>query len=233
MMKVLVGCEESQAVTIAFREAGHEAYSCDLKPCSGGHPEWHFQMDVFKAIRLIKPNLAIYHPPCTFLTVSANKWFKDQPPRKSGALVGEERRKAREDSLKFVRDLMNSNVEMICIENPVGVIGSRIFKYIGGENGAERWEVFPGKLEHGGRKPDQTIQPWMFGHGETKATCLWLKGLPKLKPTNIVSGRVQKLHSLPPSDNRAELRSKTYEGIAKAMAEQWGVAKEKNAMQLF
>src|SRR5690348_4471639 len=100
-MIVLVGCEESQTVCKAFREQGHEAYSCDLKPCSGGHPEWHIQGDLFEAVKQLKPQLGIIHPPCTYLTVTANKWLKDQLERKSGALVGEARREARKEAVKF------------------------------------------------------------------------------------------------------------------------------------
>lgn len=197
-MKVLIGCEESQEVCKAFRGKGHEAYSNDLIDCSGGHPEWHLKMDVFEAIELIKPDMLIAFPPCTYLTISANKWYKDQPPRNSGALVGEARRAAREEAVEFFMNLYNTQVEKIAIENPIGVMNTIL------------------------RKPDQVLQPWMFGHGETKATCLWLINLPKLIPTNIVGGREQKLHRLPPTKNRSLLRSKTFPGIAKAMADQWG-----------
>ena len=197
-LNVLVGCEESQAVCIEFRKLGHAAFSCDLLKSSGGHPEWHLQMDVFKAIKLKKWGLGIFFPPCTYLTVSGNKWYKDQPLRKSGALVGAKRREARKRAIRFFMKLYFSKIPLVCVENPVGVISTKF------------------------KKPDQVIQPWMFGHGETKATCLWLKGLSKLLPTNIVSGRKQKLHYLSPSKDRAILRSKTYPGIAKAMATQWG-----------
>ena len=197
-MIILVGCEESQEVTKALRELGHEAYSCDLQECSGNKPEWHLQMDVFEAIKLKKWDMAIFFPTCIYLTISANKWYKDQPPRKSGTLVGEERRNARIEAIKFFMDLYNCGIPKIAIENPIGVMSSEF------------------------RKPDQIIQPWQFGHCETKATCLWLKNLPKLEPTNIVEGREQKIWRLPPSKDRAKLRSKTYPGIAKAMAEQWG-----------
>jgi len=196
-MKILVGCEESQAVTIELRKLGHEAYSCDLKPCSGGYPEYHLQMDVFEAIILKDWDMGIFFPDCTYLTVSANKWYKDQPERKSGTLVGQARRDAREIAINFFLRLYNCGIPKIAVENPIGVMSTRF------------------------RKPNQVLQPWMFGHGETKATCLWLLNLPELTPTNIVQGREQKLHLLPPSKNRAELRSKTFAGIAKAMAEQW------------
>ena len=197
-MKILVGCEESQAVTKELRKIGHEAYSCDLQECSGGRPEWHLKIDVFKAIELKKWDVGIFFPDCTYLTVSANKWYKDQPKRKSGVLVGAERRAARERAIDFFMRLYNCKIPKIAIENPIGVISSRF------------------------RKPDQVLQPWMFGHGETKATCLWLKNLPKLNPTNIVNGREQRLHLLPKTADRAKIRSKTFPGIAKAMAEQWG-----------
>ncbi len=195
-MRILVGCEESQEVTKALRELGHEAFSCDLQECSGGKPEWHYQCDVFEAIKF-GWDMAIFFPTCTYLTISANKWYKDQPPRKSGTLVGQERRDARIEAIDFFMRLYNCGIPKIAIENPIGVMSSEF------------------------RKPDQVLQPWMFGHGETKATCLWLKGLPKLIPTNIVEGRVQRLHLLPKTKDRAKLRSKTYPGIAKAMAEQW------------
>jgi len=196
-MLVIVGCEESQAVTIEFRKLGHEAYSCDLIPCSGGHPEWHLQMDVFEAIELKDWDIGIFFPDCTYLTVSANKWYKDQPARKSGALVGKARREAREKAIEFFKKLYNCNIKKIAIENPIGVMSSRF------------------------RNPAQVLQPWMFGHGETKATCLWLRKLSKLNPTNIVKGRHQKMQLLPKTKDRAKLRSKTYTGIAKAMADQW------------
>lgn len=197
-MRILVGCEESQAVTKAFRALGHEAYSCDIIPCSGGHPEWHIEGDVIDTIEQSEWDMGIFFPPCTYLTVTGNKWFKDQPPRKSGALVGQARRDAREDAIFFFMRLMTCNIPRVAIENPIGIMTSRY------------------------RKPDQVLQPWMFGHNEQKATCLWLKNLPTLTPTDIVEGREQKLHLLPPSKDRAKLRSKTYQGIADAMAQQWG-----------
>jgi len=198
-LKILVGCEESQAVTIELRKLGHEAFSCDLKECSGGYPEWHLKMDVFQAIELKKWDMGIFFPDCTYLTVSANKWYKNQPERKSGTLVGQARRDAREKAISFFMNLYNCNIPKIAIENPIGVMSSRF------------------------RKPNQVLQPWMFGHGETKATCLWLKNLPNLIPTNIVDGRKQRLHELPPSKDRAELRSKTFPGIAKAIATQFTI----------
>lgn len=196
-MKILVGHEESQAVTIELRKLGHEAYSCDLLPCSGGHPEWHLQMDVFEAIELEEWYMGLFFPTCTYLTVSANKWYKDQPKRKSGTLVGLERRMAREEAVLHFMKLYHSKIPRLSIENPIGIMSTRF------------------------RKPDQIIQPWQFGHGETKATCLWLKNLPLLKPTNIVEGREQRIWKMPPGPERRKMRSKTYPGIAKAMAKQW------------
>lgn len=198
MALILICCEESQAICKAFRAAGHEAYSCDLQECSGGHPEWHIQGDAIETMRSKKWDLVIAHPPCTYLTVSANRWYKDQPERLSGTLVGEARRQAREEAIQFFMEFVNADVPRMAIENPIGIMSTRY------------------------RKPDQIIQPWQFGHGETKATCLWLKGLPKLVPTNIVEGREQKIWEMSPSKDRAKLRSKTYEGWANAMVEQWG-----------
>jgi hypothetical protein len=186
-IKILIGCEESQAVCIAFRELGFEAYSCDLLPCSGGHPEWHIQDDV---LRHLKDgwDLMIAFPPCTDLAVSGARWFTDKIKN------GQQRR-----SIEFFLRLWEQDqIEKIAIENPIGIMSTWL------------------------RKPDQIIQPWMFGHGETKATCLWLKNLPKLRPTYIVDGREQRVWKMAPSEERSKLRSKTFPGIAAAMATQWG-----------
>lgn len=184
-MRVLVGCEYSGRVRQAFRDIGHDAWSCDLLP-SEDDSEFHIQGDV---IRLLDKDwdLAIFHPPCTHLAVSGARWFNEKQVEQAQAL-------------DFVRMLMTAPVPRIAIENPVSVISSRI------------------------RKPDQVIQPWQFGHGETKATCLWLKGLPKLEPTNIVDGREARVHKMPPGPDRWKERSRTYLGIAEAMAAQWGQA---------
>jgi hypothetical protein len=194
MAKVLIACEESQAVTIEMRKLGIEAFSCDLEPCSGGHPEWHIQQDVAP---LLKESwgMIIAFPPCTHLAVSGATWFKQK--REDGR---------QQQGIDFFMEFVNCSCERIAIENPIGIMSS----------------VY--------RKPDQIIQPWMFGHPESKATCLWLKGLPKLKETDNVKAvfdllpknQQQRLHYLPPSKDRAMLRSKTFQGIAKAMAEQWG-----------
>lgn len=185
-MRILLACEESQVVCKEFRKRGHEAYSCDIMDCSGGHPEWHLKRDVVPVLKQ-DWDMVIAFPPCTDLAVSGARWFKEK--------IADGRQQA---SIKFFMEFANCNAEKICIENPIGIMSSK-------------W-----------RKPEQIIQPWQFGHGETKATCLWLKGLPLLKETDVVEGREQKIWKMPPGPERAKLRSKTYEGIAKAMAEQWG-----------
>ena len=182
-MRVLIGCEYSGRVRQAFRNLGHDAWSCDLLE-SEDNSEFHIQGDVIPLLSE-RWDLGIFHPPCTHLAVSGSRWFKDKVKEQAEALV-------------FVQTLMDAPIPMIAIENPISVISSRI------------------------RKPDQIIQPWQFGHGETKATCLWLKGLPKLVPTNIVEGREARVHRMPPWPDRWKERSRTYQGIADAMAEQWG-----------
>lgn len=183
MMRVLVACEFSGVVRRAFRALGHDAWSCDLLPAEDGSAH-HFQRDVF-SIPLHSWDLLICHPPCTHLSVSGARWFKDKQEEQKEALL-------------FVRLLLDAPVQRIALENPISIISSRI------------------------RKPDQIIQPWQFGHGETKATCLWLKGLPKLIPTNVVDGRKARVHRMPPGPDRWKERIRTFEGIAQAMAEQWG-----------
>jgi len=213
-MRVLIACEYSGTVRDAFIRKGHDAMSCDLLPTDVPGP--HYQGDVRDVINNCW-DLMIAHPPCTYLTVTANKWIKDQPKRKSGALVGAERRSARDEAILFFMLFVNSDIPKIAIENPIGCMSS----------------VF--------RRPEQIIQPFQFGHSERKATCLWLKGLPKLEPTNIVepisyiaAGKkyspthynsrrsLNRLDCLPPGEERSKLRSKTYQGIAEAMASQWG-----------
>lgn len=178
-MRILVACEESQVVTEAFINAGHDAMSCDLLPGAKGLP--HFQRDV-REVLYHNWDMIIAFPPCTDLSVSGARWFKD---------------KDQQPAIDFFMLFANHPCEKIAIENPIGIMSTRY------------------------RKPDQIIQPWQFGHGETKATCLWLKGLPKLQPTNIVEGREGKVWKMAPGPDRAKLRSKTYFGIAQAMAEQW------------
>ena len=204
-MRVLVACEESQAVCIEMRKLGHEAFSCDLLPCSGGHPEWHIQGDVLE--QLDKGwDMIIAHPPCTYLTVTGNRWFNVE--RYGDKAI--QRANDREESIEFFMKLANAKCDKIVIENPIGIMSTK-------------W-----------RKPNQIIQPYQFGHPEAKKTALWLKGLPLLKHTKIVepeyieykSGkRMAKWYAEAwklPKDERTKLRSKTFPGIAKAMAEQWG-----------
>lgn len=200
-MNILIACEESQEVCKAFREKGHIAFSCDIQECSGSHPEWHIMEDV---IPLLNGN-------CSFTTSDsvshtlAGKWdlIIAHPPctdlAVSGARWFPEKQKdfRQQKACVFFMYFILADCEHIAVENPIGIM-SNIY-----------------------RKPDQIIQPWQFGHGETKATCLWLKGLPLLKPTKIVEERNQKIWKMPPSPERAKLRSKTYSGIAKAMSEQW------------
>lgn len=184
-MRVLVACEYSGRVRQAFRDLGHNAWSCDLyEPAEDGSP-WHRPGDAARIAYEGGWDMMIAHPPCTHLAVSGARWFKDKTEEQAAAL-------------EFVRVLMAAPIERIAIENPVSVISSRI------------------------RKPDQIIHPWQFGHGETKATCLWLKGLPKLTPTNIVSGREARVHRMSPGPDRWKERSRTFSGIAGAMAAQWG-----------
>jgi site-specific DNA-cytosine methylase len=183
--RVLVACEFSGTVREAFRRRGHDAWSCDLLPTEIDGP--HFQGDALEAIKVIRPDLLIAHPPCTHLAVSGARHFAEK--RATGV---------QDEALEFVRALLSADVPMIALENPVSIISSRI------------------------RKADQTIQPWQFGHGETKATCLWLKGLPKLRPTQIVDGREARVFRMSPGPNRWRERSRTFAGIAEAMADQWG-----------
>ena len=188
-MRILIACEYSATVRNAFRRRGHDAWSCDLLPTEGD-PDYHFQSDALDVAwdSGLVWDLMIAHPPCTHLAVSGARWFKAKQKEQAAALG-------------FVRDLMASPIQRICVENPISIISSRI------------------------RKPDQIIQPWQFGHGETKATCLWLKNLPPLKPTGIVEGREARIHKMPPGPDRWKERSRTYLGIAEAMAEQWGETK--------
>tara|TARA_B110000240_G_C13505161_1_gene455807 strand:+ start:2896 stop:3522 length:627 start_codon:yes stop_codon:yes gene_type:complete len=207
-MKVLIACEESQTVTKEFRKIGIEAYSCDILDCSGGHPEWHIKADAIAEAYSGKYDMMICFPTCTYLTVSGLHWNKKQP----------ERAKKTEDALVFVQKLMDAPIEFIALENPVGCISTRI------------------------RKPNQTINPHQFGDDASKRTCLWLKGLPNLIPTNnvaprLVDGKKRWANQMDNGQNITYdennkivgwndprikgLRSKTYKGIAEAMATQW------------
>lgn len=202
-MRVLVACEESQVVAKAFRQRGHAAFSCDVLPCSGGHPEWHIQRDAIEVAYRDPWDLMIAHPPCTYLTNTAARWlYDDRYP---------DRLQKREEALEFFLKLYNAPIDKVCVENPVGYVSTAF------------------------RKPDQYVQPWFFGDPVSKKTGLWLKNLPKLEPTNVVTplkhvsstGKVWDKWFFETSlisdlKERAKVRSKTFEGIAKAMAEQWG-----------
>jgi site-specific DNA-cytosine methylase len=193
-MRVLVACEFSGTVRRAFRALGHDAWSCDLLPAEDGS-EFHFEGDVTD---YIGGGIVFSH--------HRNPFHWDlmiaHPPcthlAVSGARWFKDKQAEQAEALDFVRMLMAAPIPRICIENPVSIISSRI------------------------RKPDQVIQPWQFGHGEVKATCLWLNGLMPLRPTNIVEGREARVHRMPPGPDRWKERSRTFEGIALAMADQWG-----------
>ena len=221
-MKILIACEESQRVCIAFRKKKHEAYSCDIQECSGGHPEWHIQGDVLPILngntKFItqdgtmheisgKWDMIIAHPPCTYLTVTGNRWFNIEKYGKKAIKRYEQRKEA----IQFFFRIVNAKCDKIAIENPIGIMSTV-------------WG-----------KPSQIIQPFMFGEPFEKRTCLWLKNLPKLNSTKLVipsermkfkSGKTMpewyaKLWALPKEEREKE-RSKTFIGIARAMAEQWG-----------
>jgi hypothetical protein len=211
-MKVLVACEESQAVTKELRALGHEAYSCDLLPCSGGEPQWHIQGDALKEAYSGKYDMMIAHPPCTFLAVSGARWMYNKDKT-----INQERLANQNEALEFVQKLMDAPIDRIAIENPISVISSKI------------------------RKPEQIVQPYMFGDEASKSTCLWLKNLPLLEPTKIVgkgkfkewidpkTGKTKRqaewyfnaLRDAKSTEERRTLRSKTFKGMAKAMADQW------------
>jgi len=182
-MKVLVACEFSGTVRRAFRERGHDAWSCDILPAEDNSPH-HHHGDVTGILR-DGWDLMIAHPPCTHLAVSGASWFSTK-------------KKEQKDALDFVRLLLKAPIDRIAVENPVSIISSHI------------------------RPADQTIQPWWFGHGEQKTTCLWLKNLPPLRPTKVVAGREQRVQWMPPGQDRWKERSRTLTGIAEAMADQWG-----------
>ena len=222
-MKVLIACEESQALTKEFRRLGYEAYSCDILPCSGGHPEWHIQGDAIKEAYSGKYDLMVAHPPCTYLAVSGARWMYN----KDGS-INQDRLEKQKEALFFVKQLMEAPINHIAIENPVSVISSQI------------------------RKPDDIIQPYMFGDSATKTTCLWLKNLPKLTPTNVVgkgdfkewicgkTGKKKKqslwyyeaLAKAKSPEERRTLRSKTFKGIAEAIATQYSRYYEFNVVNI-
>ena len=184
-LRVLVACEYSGVVRDAFNRGGCDAMSCDLLPTET--PGSHYQGDLFDVIDY-PWDLAIFHPPCTHLSVSGSRHF--QAKRMDGR-----QQSAAAFFMQIVR--RSDHIPMTAIENPISIVSS----------------IY--------RKPDQVVQPWQFGHGETKATCFWLKGLPPLVPTNIVEGREARVHRMPPSPDRWKERSRTFTGIAEAMARQW------------
>ena len=198
-VKILVACEESQAVTIAFRARGHEAYSCDIQDCSGGHPEWHIQCDVTKILN-DSWDMIIAFPPCTHLAVSGAAHFEKK------RLDGRQKQ-----GIDFFMLFTNLKCPKVAIENPIGIMSTLY------------------------RKPDQIIKPFNFGENSTKSTCLWLKGLPPLMATKIIeptkhitkTGKSYdewwfKTCLISDLEERAKVRSKTFQGIAQAMVEQWG-----------
>ena len=193
-MRVLVACEFSGVVRRAFRALGHDAWSCDLLPAEDGS-KYHIQWDVLDGTTT--PYDEDGRPFEWDLMIA-------HPPcthlAVSGARWFKDKAGEQQEAVEFVQALMDAPIPRIAIENPISIISSKI------------------------RKPDQIIQPWQFGHGETKATCLWLKNLPKLVPTNIVEGREARVHKMPPGPDRWKERSRTFEGIAAAMAKQWGKA---------
>lgn len=217
-MKILVACEESQALTIELRRLGHEAYSCDIIPCSGGHQQWHIMQDVLPLLngrctfrtndgtvhkQDAKWDMIIAFPPCTYLTVTGNKWFKPEYASRFPT-----RQDDRDAAIEFFMAFANADCPKIAIENPVGIMSTR-------------W-----------RRPDQIIQPWMFGDAYEKKTCLWLKGLRTLVQTETVNPpprmKLKSGKSMPDwyarprhSKERQTMRAKTFPGIARAMAEQW------------
>lgn len=221
-MKVLVACEESQEVCKAFREREHEAYSCDIQKCSGGHPEWHINYSCLQVMwggcEFLTQDgqkhkiggawdLMIAHPPCTYLTVTGNSWFNTE----KYVTKAKARYMDRVDAIRFFMEFVTCNAQKIAIENPIGIM-SNVYK-----------------------KPDQIIQPYQFGHPTRKSTCLWLQNLPCLIPTNEVEPKIIEYKNGKgtddawhmetiglPAEERRRIRSKTFTGIAKAMAEQWG-----------
>jgi hypothetical protein len=214
-LNILIACEESQALCKEFRKRGHNAFSCDIKPATGGHPEWHIQGDALFEAHSGEYDLMIAHPPCTFLTVTGNKWYyhpedKDLPTSERRPHPRfPNRAQDREEAVEFFDDLLSAPIPYIAIENPVGIISTRL------------------------RKPDQIVQPYHFGDPHAKKTCLWLKGLPLLEHTDVVepeyvtfkSGkRMAKWYvdaAKLPKEERSTVRSKTFQGMATAMVDQW------------
>lgn len=194
-MKVLIGFEESQVGCKAFRDKGHEAYSCDLQNCSGGHPEWHIKKDI-REVMYDGWDLAIFHPYCNYNTNAANRWLYED----CSTTTAVERHILRDKGLVLFQECLDAPIEKICCENP---------------------QPHPYVIEILGRYQDK-IQPWMFGEPETKGLCLWLKNLPPLMSTIIETNRSPKVHRMAPGLERSKERSKSFPLVMKAMADQWG-----------
>lgn len=188
MSSILVACEESQAICTAFRARGHEAYSCDLKPCSGGHPEWHIQGDALDALESHEWDLLIAHPPCTYLSNAGAVFLHHDGD------IDDERYAMLQEARNLFMSFWRSSVRKVCIENPTPLKAAALPGYT------------------------QAIQPSMFGHPYTKRTCLWLRGLPPLMAT-VIEGSTE---SWTECHRSPTVRSKTFPGIAEAMADQWG-----------
>jgi len=200
ILNVIVGCEESQEVAKAFRKLGHNAISVDLLPCSGGMPEHHIQGDIFEVLGRYPEgyfDIGIFHPPCTFLSNSGVRWLYNKDGTNN-----EERWANMREGAQFFKELLNQKIKHIGLENPI------IHRYA---------------REIIGEKFTQSIQPWEFGHTTTKRTCLWLKNLPNLVPTKIIpkEQRTSEIWLCPPGPDRQKIRSKTFSGIAEAIAVQW------------
>lgn len=205
-MRILVACERSQEITKRLRDNGHEAWSCDIEEPYGECPEYHIQGDAIAIAYKGGWDMMIAHPPCTYLAVSGARWLYNKDGSRN-----EDRWRAKEEALEFVQKLMDAPIDKIAIENPISIISSHI------------------------RKPDQIIQPFQFGDDSTKKTCLWLKNLPKLNPTNVIEPSVHISSSgrkwdkwffdtslISDLQERSRIRSKTFPGIAEAIAQQWG-----------
>lgn len=198
-MRILIACEFSGAVRDAFRALGHDAWSCDLLPCEAD-PAFHIQGNVLDHLGEFGDwEMMIAHPPCTYLANSGVRWLYGGKGKK----IDPKRWRLMEDGARFFKKLWDAPIPHIVMENPI-------------------MHKFALNLATYGAKPDQIIQPWQFGHPETKATCLWLKNCAKLKPSKIVTGRTPRVHHASPGPDRWKERSRTLPGIAKAMADQWG-----------
>lgn len=203
MASVLVACEYSGAVRSRLRRMGLDAVSCDILPAEDGSAQ-HIQGDAITAMQSRRWDAIIAFPPCTYLTVSGNRWFYHPDDKHLPVSARRphprhpDRQQKRLEAVRFFMSFVNCGAAYVAIENPIGIMSTYF------------------------RKPDQIVQPWQYGHGETKSTCFWLKGLPLLEATDVVDGRDQRIWKMPPGKDRAKERSRTYSGIAEAIATQWG-----------